>query len=178
MKKKVFIIHVLLLFAVFSLARGETDTQGNFITEHAEFTGALDIRIHPSEEKLYPPAELLLIDQEGRKTGTDPWTHKTYMGIPYASYEEESISDAVSGMPSPVTKIINIRNPASGEYRLKVLGKESSEYDLEIRGYDCQMNPSHEKFLNEKILKNSEQEYIIHYSNEKGSKTRVTPVKE
>ena len=178
MKKKVFMIHVLLLFAVFSLARGETDTQGNFITEHDEFTGALDIRIHPSEEKLYPPAELLLLDQEGRKTGTDPRTHKTYKGIPYASYEEESIDDAVSGMPGPVTKIINIRNPTSGEYRLKVLGKESSEYDLEIRGYDCQMNPSHEKFLNEKILKNSEQKYIIHYSNQKGSKIRATPVKE
>jgi hypothetical protein len=177
-KKRLLIINFFLLLSVISLARGETDTQDNFIREHYEFTGALDIRIHPSEEKLYPPAELLLIDQGGRKTGTDPRTHKTYMEIPHASYEEESISDAVSGMPGPGTKIINIRNPISGEYRLKVIGKESSEYDLEIRGYDCQMNPSHEKFLNKKILKNSEQEYIIHYSNQKGSKIRATPVKE
>lgn len=177
-KKNLFIIHFFLLLSVISIARGETDTQGNFIKEHYEFIGALDIRIHPSEEKLYPPAELLLVDQEGRKTGTDPRTHMTYTGIPHASYEEESISDAVSGMPGPVTKIIHIRNPISGEYSLKVIGKESSEYALEIKGYDCQMNPSHEKFLHEKILKNSEQEYIIHYSNKKGSKIRVTPIKE
>jgi hypothetical protein len=177
-KKKLFIFHVLLLLAIFSLARGETDTQGNFIEEHYEFIGALDIRIHSSEEKLYPPAELLLVDQEGRKTGHNPQTNKTYMEIPHASYEEESISDAVSGAPGPVTKIIHIRNPINGEYRLNLIGKESSEYDLEIKGYDCQMNPSHEKFLNEKILKNSEQEYNIQYSNKKGSKIRATPIKE
>ncbi len=176
MKKKLFIIHVLLLLAAFSLARGEPD--GNFIKEHYESIGALDIRIHSSEEKLYPPAELLLVDQKGRKTGTDPRTHKTYSGIPHASYEGESISDAVTGAPGPVTKIINIRNPISGEYRLKVIGKESSEYDLEITGYNNQMNPSHEKFLNEKILNNSEQEYIIYYSNQKDSKIKVTPIKE
>jgi len=177
LKKKLFIIHVLLLVTVISLARSETDTQGNFIKEHYEFIGALDIRIHSSEEKLYPPAELLLVDQEGRRTGHNPQTNKTYMEIPHASYEEESISDAVSGMPGPVTKIIHIRNPISGEYRLNVIGKESSEYDLEIQGYDCQMNPSHETFLNEEILKNSEQEYIIHYSNQKGSKVKVTSKK-
>ena len=177
MKKKLFIFHVLLLLAVFSLARGETENKGDFIKEHYEFIGALDIRIHSSEEKLYPPAELLLVDQEGRRTGHNPQTNKTYMEIPHASYEEESISDAVSGMPGPVTKIIHIRNPISGEYLLKVIGKESSEYDLEIQGYDCQMNPSHENFLNEKILKNREQEYAIQYSNKKGSKIRATPIK-
>jgi hypothetical protein len=177
MKKKLFIILVLLLLAVISIARGETENKGNFIKEHYEFIGALDIRIHSSEEKLYPPAEILLIDQQGRKTGHNPQTNKTSMEIPHASYEEESISDAVSGMPGPVTKIIHIRNPISGEYSLKVIGKESSEYDLEIRGYDCEMNPSHEKFLNVEIMKNSEQEYIIQYSNKKGSKIRATPIK-
>jgi hypothetical protein len=165
------------MLAVFSIARGETENKANSIKDPYEFIGALDIRIHSSEEKLSPSAELLLIDQQGRKTGHNPQTNKTYMEIPHSSYEEESISDAVSGMPGPVTKIIHIRNPISGEYRLKVIGKESSEYDLEIKGYDCQMNPSHEIFLNEKILKNSEQEYTIQYSNKKGSRIRVTPIK-
>ena len=177
MKKKLFIILALLLLSVFPLATVETENKVDFIEEHYEFTGALDIRIHPSEEKLSPPAELLLVDQEGRRTGHNPQTNKTYMEIPLASYEKESISDAVSGMPGPVTKVIHIRNPISGEYHLNIIGKESSEYDLEIKGYDCQMNPSHEKFLNEEILKKSEHEYIIQYSNKKGSKIRVTPIK-
>lgn len=165
------------MLALTSIARGETENKGNAIKEPYEFIGALDIRIHPSEDKLHPPAELLLVDQHGRKTGHNPQTNKTYMEIPHSSYEEESISDAVSGMPGPVTKIIHIRNPISGEYLLNVIGKEESEYDLEIRGYDCQMNPSHETFLNKKILKNSEQEYTIQYSNKKGSKISATPKK-
>ena len=176
MKKKLFIFLILLMLPLTSIAKGETDTQGNSIQERYEFTGALDVRIHSSEEKLHPPAELLLVDQHGRKIGHNPLTNKTYTEIPHAYYEEESISDAVSGMPGPVTKIIHIRNPINGEYRLKVIGMESSAYDLEIRGYDCQMNPSHEKFLNEKILKNSEQEYAIQYTNKKGSKIKVTPI--
>jgi hypothetical protein len=177
LKKKLFIILFLLVLAIFSIARGETENKGNAIKEHYEFLGALDIRIHSSEEKLHPPAELLLIDQQGRKTGHNPQTNKIYMEMPHSSYEEESISDAVSGMPGPVTYIIHIRNPISGEYRLNVIGKESSEYDLEIKGYDCQMNPSHETFLNEKILKNSEKGYTIQYSSKKGSKIRVFPIR-
>jgi hypothetical protein len=172
-KKKLLIIHVFLFLAIFSIARGETGIQGN----DREFTGALDIRIHSSEDKSSPPAELLLIDQEGRKAGTDPRTRTTHKEIPHSAYEEESISDAVSGMPGPVTKIIYIRNPASGEYILKVIGKASSEYDLEMRGYDCQMNPSYKTVLNKKILKNSEHEYKIYYSNEKGSTINVTSTK-
>jgi hypothetical protein len=171
-KKKLFIIHVFLLLAAFSLATGETDIQ----SKHHEFTGALDIRIHSSEEKLSPPAELLLVDKEGRKAGTDPRTHNTYLEIPHATYEEESISDAVSGAPGPVTKIINLRNPMSGQYTLKVIGKESSEYDLEIMGYDHQIKPSHEKFLNKKIVNNCEEEYIIYYSNQKGRAIKVIPI--
>jgi hypothetical protein len=177
LKKILFIILILSILAVFSIARGEIRNKGNSIKEPYEFIGALDIRIHSSEEKLHPPAELLLVDQQGRKIGHNPQINKTYIEIPYSSYEEESISDAVSGMSGPVTKIIHIRNPISGEYRLNVIGKESSEYDLEIRGYDCQMNPSHETFLNEKILKNSKKEYTIQYSDKKGSAIRVTPIK-
>lgn len=175
MKKKLFIVHVLLLLAVFSVssARGENNNRGNSTNEY-EYNGALDIRIHPAEEKLYPPAELLLIDQKGRKTGSDPRTHKTYMEIPHSAYEEESISDAVTGTPGPVTKIIYIKSPEIGEYILQVIGKESHTYDLEIRGYDCELNPSDDRFMNVKLEKNSVHKYIIQYSNEKGSKIKVT----
>lgn len=173
--KKVFIIHVLLLITFFPVtsATGENNTPGNSTNEY-EFNGALDIRIHATEKKLYPSAELLLTDQRGRKTGNDPRIDKTYLEIPNSSYEEERIDDAVTGAPGPVTKIIYIKNPEVGEYSLKVIGKESHTYDLEIRGYDCQMNPSDEKFLNVKIMKYSEKEYLINYSNEKDSILEVT----
>ena len=166
---------VFILLAVFSVARGENDSCENTEQKEYEFSGALDIRIHPAEGKIYPSAELLLIDPQGQKSGHDPRFHVTYSEIPRASYEEESISDAVSGAPGPVTKIIYIRNPPNGEYILKVIGIKPYTYDLEIRGYDCEMNPSDDKFTHVEIDKDREHEYIIQYSNRKGSTLKVSP---
>jgi hypothetical protein len=138
--------------------------------EPYKFEGALDIRIHPVGERLSPPAELLLIDPQGRKVGNDPRTSKTYAEIPNSSYERESIADDVSGAPGPETAIIHIGNPASGEYSLRVIGRESSQYDLEIRGYDCEMDPADAMFTNVTIQNEVEHTYLINYSNKKGSK--------
>ena len=175
MKKKLFIINVFILLTVFPIARGEEDSRNNAIQRPYEFSGALDIRIHPAEGKLLPSAELLLIDLQGRKTGHDPRTRKTYAEIPRSAYEEESISDAVTGARGPVTKIIDIRNPMNGAYTLQVIGTEPCTYDLQIRGYDCEMNPSDNRFMHVEIDKDSVHEYIIHYSNKKGSKINVSP---
>jgi hypothetical protein len=177
LKKKLFIIHVLILLAVFPIASGEDDSRDISIQKNYEFTGALDIRIHPAEGKLYPSAELLLIDSQGRKTGHDPRTRETYTEIPRSAYEEESISDAVTGAPGPVTKIIDIRNPMNGAYTLRVIGKEPSTYNLEIRGYDCEMNPSDNRFMHVESDKDRVHEYIIQYSNKKGSTINVSPRK-
>ena len=162
------------MLAVFSVARGENNGSDNTVQKDYEFSGALDIRIHPAEGKMYPPAELLLISPQGRKKGYDPMSRVTYTEIPRSSYEEESLSDAVTGAPGPVTKIIDIRNPSIGKYILKVIGTEPYTYDLEIRGYDCEMSPSDEKFTHVKIDKDGEHEYIIYYSNRKGSTISVS----
>ena len=138
--------------------------------EPHKFEGALDIRIHPVGDRLEPPAELLLIDPQGRKVGNDPRTSETCTEIPNASYEHESIADDVSGAPGPETAIIHIGNPASGEYSLRVIGRESSGYDLEIRGYDCEMDPADAMFTNVTIHNEVEHTYLIDYSNKKGSK--------
>jgi hypothetical protein len=112
----------------------------------------------------------LLIDPQGRKVGNDPQTSKTYAEIPNSSYERESIADDVSGAPGPETAIIHIGNPASDEYSLRVIGRESSQYDLEIRGYDCEMDPADAMFTNVTIHNEVEHIYLINYSNKKGSK--------
>lgn len=101
-----------------------------------DFTGALDIRIHPEEGQLTPPADLLLRDPRGRKIGFDPRAGRTYREIPYAHYEFEGIDDAVSGAPGPQSGVIEIRNPLSGRYSLAVIGKETGHYTIEITGFD------------------------------------------
>jgi hypothetical protein len=142
--------------------------------EKHRFEGALDIRIHPVEDRLIPPAELLLIDPRGRKLGKDPRTDKTCAEIPNSSYERESIADDVSGAPGPETIIIHIGNPVSGEYSLQVIGREPSQYDLEIRGYDCEMDPSDAVFTNVTLHDDVDHIYLINYSNKKGNKIKAT----
>lgn len=142
--------------------------------EPHKFEGALDIRIHPVGDRLEPPAELLLIDPQGRKVGNDPRTSETCTEIPNASYERESIADDVSGAPGPETAIIYVGNPESGEYCLQVIGRESSGYDLEIRAYDCEMDPSDAIFTNVTIHKDVDHTYLIKYSSKKGSKIEAT----
>ena len=56
-----------------------------------KFKGALTIRIHPHGDQLEPPAELLLIDPEGRRVGRNPITDTTFSEIPDASYGDEGI---------------------------------------------------------------------------------------
>jgi hypothetical protein len=149
-----------------------TDTESH-IAEPFKFEGALNIRIHPHGDELEPPAELLLIDPTGRKIGQDPITGKIFEEVPDAWYGYEGIDDAVTGAPGPQTAIIDMRNPVTGRYTLQVIGKESAKYDLSIRGYDRDMEPSDAEFLDVMIQKGYEHRYLIEYSNDKGSQIEV-----
>lgn len=142
---------------------------------HKEFKGALNIRIHGCGGSLYPPAELLLVDPQGRMTGRQTSQQATFLEIPYSSYEYESIDDVESGRPGPVSIITDVRNPMDGKYVLKIFGAESRMYSLEIRNYDHEMNFSDAKFINIEIKKAEIHTYIIDYSSMKSTETNVTP---
>jgi hypothetical protein len=58
---------------------------------------------------------------------------------------------------------------------LLVIGRETGKYDLEIRGYDCQMTPSDVSFMKVKISQGIEHKYSIKYSSRKKRKIEVTP---
>lgn len=139
-----------------------------------EFEGGLDIRIHSETERLEPPAELLLIDSQRRKTGKDPRSNNTYQTIPGSSYEEESIADDVTGDPGPVTLIIDIRNPLSGEYDLLVIGTQTGKYTIEVTAHDRELEPSKVIYRNLNIGKGIVHSYLIQYSNKAGAKIKVS----
>ncbi len=139
-----------------------------------KFEGALDIRIHPEEGKLKPAGELLLNDPQGRRTGKDARTNKTYQEILVSYYERESLADDVSGAPGPQTATINVQNPITGEYHLQVIGRVTGKYDLEVTGEDREGNPSKAEFTNVKIRKGAVHNYVISYSNKPNSKIEVT----
>lgn len=135
--------------------------------------GSLDLRAHPGEGELVPPVELLLIDPLGRRTGVDPGTNETLQEIPGSSYTAESIADDVSGAPGPQTKIIDVRNPPGGEYRLRVIGLRSRVYHLQVTAHDRELNPSSVEFTNVNIDALGEHVYVIRYRPEPGSRVDV-----
>jgi hypothetical protein len=97
--------------------------------------GALDIRVHPGDGELYPPAQLLVQDPSGRKCGTNPKDNVSFAGIPLASYEAERIDDDETGARGPETRILYLPQTDFGEYRLSVIGTDSGAYSLEIRNF-------------------------------------------
>ena len=164
------VISALILAATVSAVQSERLT-ADFVPEAQEANkGALDIRIHPVGEKLTPPAELSLANPQGAKTGRDPRTNQIFSEIPDSSYESESIADAETSTPGPETRILHLRSPVAGEHTLWVIGMEDGAYDLEIRGYDRDLNPSDARFLNVKIGKDEEHRYLIRYTGERGVK--------
>jgi hypothetical protein len=140
-----------------------------------EFSGALDVRIHPEGGKLEPPAELLLKDPKGRRIGVDPRRGQTFREIPHAHYEFEGIDDAESGAPGPQTGIIEIRNPAPGKYTLEIIGKASGYYSIAVRGYDRNLKDSTMVLDKAKITSGARRIFSFRYSDEVGKRS-VTPV--
>lgn len=88
--------------------------------------------------KLFSPAELLVTDPAGNRTGIDPATNKTYSEIPNSAYDAEGLDDDVTGAadPDPV-KVFSIAPAApQGDYTVQVTGTGTGTYTLEAMRYD------------------------------------------
>ena len=57
-----------------------------------------------------------------------------------------------------------------GEYILWVIGTATGVYDLEIRGYDRELDPSDVRFLKVKIVENEVHKYRIRFTGTAGHK--------
>jgi len=174
MDKKMILLTVLFPFLFWHALGGGFTPRTTSDQNSAGFKGALNIRIHSNTEVLYPPAEMLLIDPQKRKAGSDPRKQASFFEIPDSSYESESIEDAVSGTPGPVTKILDIRDPMNGVYVLKILGTEKGRYSLELRGTDSNMEFSHVKFTGIEIENNEEHLFSIAFFSENSGGFKVT----
>lgn len=148
----------------------EADRAGGNSGRANQGQGQLDIRIHPVEGQQTPPADLILIDPQGRRAGRDPRVDQMFRDIPGSSYETEGIDDDVTGAPGPETLIIYVGNAMSGEYTLHVVGIADAAYDLELRGVNRELNPSTVRFLDVDIEADSDHRYVIEYSSEPGKR--------
>lgn len=141
----------------------------------ANFSGSLDVRIHPREGDRKPPVALLLTDPKQRRVGWDPQKRERVQEIPGAFYEQESLEDAVTGDPGPVTLVLYVVNPVAGDYSLRVIGLEEGRYTLAVRALDRTRTPSRVEFSNVPITAGMVHRYRISHTNEPGSVVEVVP---
>jgi hypothetical protein len=168
-------LSILLIFMMFSSISYAIDKPVPETKGEEKFTGALVINLSRDSdyEKIEAPADIILIDPFGRKTGINPIQNEKYSEIPNASYYLESISDAESGAPGPESVFIDVHNPVNGQYRIQVIGREKSMYALEISTYDINLEKSNVVFTKIPIEKGLMHEYKINYSDKPGSKIEV-----
>lgn len=82
---------------------------------------------------LYSPAELLVTDPAGQRTGFDPVTGDSYSAIPNSAYDAEGLDDDVTGAPDPDPEKVFSVGPAApqGVYTVQVTGTGTGTYTLE-----------------------------------------------
>lgn len=104
---------------------------------------------------LSSPAELLIIDPQGRKLGRDPITNLVYDEIPEAAYVYDGpiVTSDTDIDPSQIheTKEINIEAPLDGQYQLQVVGTGAGSFGLELTSFDLQGNSKNQQFNSETI---------------------------
>jgi len=126
------------------------------------FTGALEIRLQSEEDRLTPPAEMVLTDPRGKTTGYDPRTGTASQEIPGSSYDWES-SRGVRGTRQV---IVRVRNAANGLYTLRLIATRTGKYRLYLKGLDQYQTAADLRFTDAKILKGTVQHYLINFSRE------------
>jgi Peptidase_C39 like family len=87
--------------------------------------------------RLHSPAELLLTNPAGQRTGLDPITNTVFKEDPNTSYDDISIGDDEDEtQPGIEEKEMMVGVPPSGDYTLQVTGTDTGTYVLEFLGRD------------------------------------------
>jgi parallel beta-helix repeat protein len=96
------------------------------------------------------PAELLITDPQGRKLGKNA-NGIEYNEIPNAWYFEDGFDDPLEENTSSQerNKLIQILEPADGQYQLQVIGTREGNYSLISNFYDGKGNVNHQEFRSE-----------------------------
>lgn len=116
-----------------NISRGTRQFQGpDLNTVIQTFNGSVTVKIHS-------PAELLITNSAGQKTGLDPITHTSFAQIPNAVYLNDSITDPNDGSDNPAesdTKSLDLGAPPPDTFTLTVTGTDFGSYRLEFLSFD------------------------------------------
>jgi len=88
---------------------------------------------------LHSPAELLLTDSSGLRTGIDPIAGASFAEIAGATYNDDSFDDPNDDTDTPAhvdAKVLDLTPGAPGTYNLTVTGTGTGTYDLDLTAFD------------------------------------------
>jgi hypothetical protein len=81
--------------------------------------------------QLFSPAEVLVTDPLGRRTGFDPLTNATFNEIPLAGYGRQALEDLESDTGDEWREF-DVVEPGDGAYEFTVTGTATGVYDLQF----------------------------------------------
>jgi hypothetical protein len=114
---------------------------------------------------LASPAELIITDPAGRKTGFDPRTSTEYNENPDAAYfTDQLIADDESGNQTDPIKWFDTAAPINGDYSIQVIGTGSGPYHVYIQMYYADGSPASQVFESQ-IDTGVKHTYSLHYSD-------------
>jgi hypothetical protein len=117
------------------------------------------------------PGELLITDQLGRRTGTDPTTNTSYSEIPNASYNLDTLEDEVNQIAnSDPLKDFYLPSPGDGQYIVQVIGMGTGNFHLHTLAYNAQGSPGSSSSLGT-TQPGEVHSYLINFSSATGAST-------
>jgi hypothetical protein len=124
---------------LFSIVPTLNDSRYNNAFTNMTWTGMPTGPIRYASITIYlaSPAELLITDPQGRKTGLDPRTNTMYDEIPDASYLVDGLSPE-DGVGDPLHPIKSFHSPfpIDGNYIIQVIGTGEGIYNLDFLNYN------------------------------------------
>ncbi len=122
------------------------------------------------------PAELLITDPLGSRTGYDPSTRTIVRDLPEGveGYGRESLANDVTGEAGPESVQLSLASPEGGLYRLTVTGVRQGDFWLEFRLDDTSGEFAYKKFTGH-IDQGKTYRYRIEYSQDNATKTVIMP---
>jgi len=158
-----------------------TQTAGSYAHDYSNyfyglrlFSPALALRgVDSISLNLASPAELLVIDPQGRKLGKDPINNVEYNEIPGGVHYQEGIGNPFPEVPTPTkeSKNIWIPHPLDGKYDIRVIGTDTGSYTLSILAYD-QNGQSKDITYQSSTTAENIQSFELNYSKENIQETQ------
>jgi hypothetical protein len=113
---------------------------------------------------LRSPAELLVTDPHGRRSGRDPVAGVTYAEIPGAEYGSNAIDDILNDEPDPnPSKEFGVNQPLAGEYAVEVVGTGTGTYTLSIRTHSRDGQLGFRRFVGVPTAPGVAHRYVVTY---------------